>query len=87
MLVTHNHWMCTNEDEQFRAAIGAVMLHYGKGSDEFIQLETEMKSLNKVSAVIHAAQAGLSVNFDSILNAEDNEYKPIGLLKLWQEIK
>ena len=86
MLVTQNHWMCTNEDEQFRAAVGAVMLHYGKDSDEFVRLEREMKSLNKLSAALHAAQAGVSVNFDSALDAEDNEYKPIGLLQLWREL-
>lgn len=86
MLVTHDHWMCTDENEQFKAAVGAVMLHYGQNSDEFVRLGREMKSLNKVSAALNAAQAGVSVDFNSILDAKGDEYEPLGLLKLWREI-
>lgn len=84
MLTTRDHWMCTDENEQFKAAVGAVMLHYGQNSDEFVRLEREMKSLNKVSAALNAAQAGVSVDFNSILDAKGDEYEPLGLLKLWR---
>lgn len=86
MQVTRNHWMCTDEDEQFRAAIGAVMLHYGEESEEYKRLSSEMAKLRKVNAFLQAAQAGLSVDL-SLLPDEDNQYEPIGLLGMWKSIQ
>jgi len=85
MKATHDHWMVTNEDEQFRAAIGAVMVFYGQGSEEFKRLEWEMGNLNRFSAALSASQVGVSVDFGSIL--DEQEYEPIGLLKLWRDLR
>jgi hypothetical protein len=86
MSVTRNHWACTNEDQQFRSAIGAVMLHYGEGSEEFNRLKEEMAALQTVSAMINAAQAGVSVDFGSLADI-GTDFEPIGIMKLWQQEK
>jgi hypothetical protein len=80
MDVTRNHWMCTDEDQQFRAAVGAVMLHYGAGTPQFIRLERETRQLQHLSA----AMSGLSVDWEQALGGDD--YEPIGLLSLWRSI-
>lgn len=86
MKIAKQHWLVTDEDERFKSAVGAVMQSYGHGSPEWSQLETELKALAQVSAMINSAQAGLSVDPASIeLPPED--FKPIGLLRLWKEIE
>jgi hypothetical protein len=85
MKATRNHWMCLNEDKQFRAAVGAVMLHYGKDSEEYERLGKEMDSLNKASAVFTALQVGVPIDWESM--ETESDYEPIGLLKLWKNEK
>jgi hypothetical protein len=84
MKATRNHWMATNEDEQFKAAVIAVMLHYGEGTDEYNRLKWELENLKRFSAALSAAQAGISVDFTSVVQEEEKANKPIGLLKLWK---
>ena len=84
MKIAKHHWLVTAEDERFKAAVGAVMQSYGHGSPEWTQLETELKGLAQMSAIINAAQAGLVVDADSI-ELPPEGFKPIGLTKLWRE--
>lgn len=86
MNITRGHWLITDEDERFRSAIGAVMMHYGKDSQEFKRLEWELVQLRKISAGLNAMQQGISVDLESMVS-EESEFKPIGLMKLWKEIK
>lgn len=79
--VTRGHWLCTNQDEQFRAAVGAVMVDYGPNTPEFERLAVEMKSIQTLNAIFTAAQSGPSVNITDDLP----EGEPIGLLNIWQE--
>lgn len=72
-----NHWLVVNEDDQLRAAIGAVML---------TATEEEQERINAELAVIKAlsaATSGVPINFDAL---EMNE-TPIGILNLWKEEK
>lgn len=87
MRMIHDHWLCIDEDEQFRAAVGAVMIHYGAGSEEYKRLAWEMKGLQKVSALINAARAGLAVSLESLAVDTESEFKPIGLVDLWRETR
>ena len=84
MRLTKNHWLVTDPDVQFRGAIGGVMMHYGKESEEFKRLEWELQQLRRLEITINAAKEGLSTSFNI---ADDNQFSPIGLLKLWREIK
>ena len=78
-----DHWMVFDHDVQFRGAIGALLVHYGKDSSEYERIASELDGLRKLSAILQAAQAGLSVNLDK---DDLPKHKPIGLMKMWQEI-
>src|SRR3990167_8099398 len=78
-----DHWMVLDDDTQFRGAIGAVMQHYGKDSNEWRTLEDEINALRKVSAFLAAAQAGLTVNLQD-LEFNGPKTEPIGLIKMWR---
>lgn len=82
MHLAKNHWLVTDSDTQFRGAIGGTMIHYGKESEEFKRMEWELQQLRRLEITIKAAQEGLSTTFSTI---EDNQFTPIGLLKLWKE--
>ena len=84
-----DHWMVTNEDHRFRAAIGAVMEHYGTGTKEYKWLSFEIKQLSKAAALIQASQAGLVVDLEHSTLEEDKPegYETIGLVKMWKEIQ
>ena len=84
MRATRDHWLVTDEDSQFRAAISGVMLYYGEGSEEYNRLRWEMEALNRIGAAISAAMSGIGVDFFSTLG--EQKYEPIGLLKLWREV-
>lgn len=73
-------WITTNEDECFRAAVGALMLSYGQGTPEFERIEAEMQVINQLSAMFNAAEVGLSVTPPEM----EEGFEPIGLLGLWQ---
>lgn len=80
--VTANHWLLRTDDERFRAGVGGVMLFYGERSEEFKILEAEMLRLQKASALINAAMAGISVEVE-------DDFKPseISLLVLFHASK
>jgi hypothetical protein len=77
-----NLWCCPNPDEQFRAATGAVMLHYGEGSEQFKRLVWEMGQINLLSAFLEARDRGLKVEIPE----PDDTYEPIGLLGMWAKL-
>jgi len=79
MKLAKNHWLIVDEDEQFKSAVGAVLL---KASEEERQIiNQEMRILGALSA----AQAGIPVNIEAVL--PDDVKKSYGLVKLWKETK
>ncbi len=62
-------------DQQFRTAIGGVILHASE--EERARITLEMRVLGSLSAAIE----GLPIDLSQIPEPE----KPIGLLKLWHE--
>lgn len=83
MALAKGHWMATNEDHQFRGAVGAVMLSYGEDAPEFARIEHEMRLLQQVSTMVQAAQLGMSVGG---LSVADDAPEPIGLMGLWRDV-
>ena len=71
----------TDEDDQIKAAIGAVMSHYGEGSDEWDQLSTELQHLGRFNAAMTAVDQGVGVDWESIPDG----FKAVGILRLWHE--
>jgi hypothetical protein len=76
MKATKNHWMATDEDTQFRAAIGAVLLL--SEDEDKARLEEEVSQIKAVQAML----SGVPVDFDAMEPMEN----PIGLTKLWREL-
>jgi len=72
-----NHWLVTDENEQFNCAIGAVLL---TASQE------EKDKINQEMRFLKALSAGIPVDWEKILIEMQNQ-KPIGLLRLWEETK
>jgi hypothetical protein len=83
MNAAKNHWMVLDKDTQFRGAVGAVMIHYGKDSEEYKRLAYEVDAMRKLSAFISAAQADLSVELPE--TSDEPRPEPVGIMKLWQE--
>lgn len=76
-------WMTTNEDMQFRSAVGGVFLSYPEDAPERTRISAEMRQLAQFSALIHGARAGLNVSLASI--TPDPENQPIGLMGIWHQ--
>ena len=60
MKCTSNHWMVTDEESQFMAAVTAV--HGLSDAGDKARIEDELKSMRQLAAIIQASQTGLTVN-------------------------
>lgn len=76
MRVARHHWLVTDEEARFRAAIGAVMLHSDPETKE--RLEQEVRTLRAVGAATEGVPVDLGAVFDDLPS------EPIGLLCLWE---
>lgn len=87
--VTGEHWMFVGseyQDTAFRAAVAAVMDSYPEDSEERRRLKHEIDALQRLAALIHAAQAGLDVGLREFPGDEEGpKPEPIGLMNLWRE--
>ena len=78
-----NHWLVTDEDGQFKMAIGAVMVEATEVERE--RIEIDLKFLKALSS----AASGVPVDFGRLIEelGEDSADKSVGLRKLWDEVK
>lgn len=74
-------WMTTKEDEQFRAAVGGLILSYQEDSPERERIQTEMRQINRLSAMLQSASLGMGIGE---IPEPPQGYEPIGLLALWR---
>lgn len=70
-------FMCGNDDQMFRGAVGAVMLMCSEEERE--RIEFDLRNLKILSAMM----SGIPVDVDAIKVAE----KPLGLVGMWHESK
>jgi len=80
MKLALNHWLGGNEDEQFRSAVGAVLLTASE--EEKTLISREMAFLRSLSAAV----TGVPVDWETLLPGEQDQ-KVIDLLRLWKEVK
>jgi hypothetical protein len=73
-------YMCATEDEEFRAAVGALMLSYGASSEERRRISAEMLQIQRLSTWLTALQLGMSADAPI-----EEAYEPIGLMQIWRE--
>lgn len=77
-------FLSTDEDVRFRGGIGAVMLYFSEGSEEYDRITKELSCLKTIGAAFD----GVSVNWDKLLSELPTEdFKPIGIVKLWFDSK
>ena len=81
--VIRENWMATRDEELFRAGVGGALIDVGLDSEDGKRLQESVQALNKFSAMLTAAQAGVSVDIASVLPEEE----PLPLLGWWHEVK
>jgi len=79
MRLAKNHWVVTKEDEQFRCAVGAVLLT--ASVEEKAIISQEMNMIKSLSSAI----SGVPVDFSAVFERADTE-KFYGLLPMWKEM-
>jgi len=72
-----NHWLITDENEQFNCAIGAVLL---------TATQEERDKINSEMRFLKALSTNIPINWENILTEIQNQ-KLIGLTRLWEETK
>jgi len=81
MQAMRNFWLSSDEDLQFRGAVGGVMLDIGQDHPDFGALQTEVIDLKKYGAFISALSAGVEARIPEVGRPRFN------LLKLWHGTK
>lgn len=84
----HNHWMFTEEQDQFKGAVGAVLINL-KSGPEFDRVNDALRALGKLSALMGALQTGIPVDIEAMLKAQEEDPKVdlIPLNKMWCDVK
>lgn len=80
MKACRNHWMVTDETQQFRAAIAAAILE--SSGEERERIERSAKELNRVGAMLSALKAGVPVDIEAM---EPPAEDVIPLTAMWSE--
>ena len=78
MRATRNHWMATQEEDQFTAACEG--LARTATPDELERIEADLRTQQALAAMLN----GVPVDLEAALAAR-GEVEPIGLMKLWHE--
>jgi hypothetical protein len=82
MRVTHDHWMETNESEQFRSAVVAAMLE--SDADDSDRIKRSFAHQVKVAALMQALICCVPVDLEKMA-AEPRDPDLIPLQDLWRE--
>ena len=86
----HKHWMFTDEQDQFRGALGAALIRLKEGA-EYKRLEKSITALGKLSAMLNALQQGIPVDMEAMLKEQERDkadgIEMLPLQKMWQEAK
>ena len=72
-------WLLTNDEQKFKAAVGAVLLRCG--DEDKRRIEKTMRFLGAISA----ASTGIPVNFE-MLTSEQDDVEPLPLMGIWHEV-
>lgn len=84
MKAARNHWMVTDEKEQFRGAVTAAIVE--SEGDERDRIERSVKSLNKIGSMLQALQNGVPVDIEAMAS-EPKQDDLLPLTKWWHELK
>ena len=76
MKAAHNHWMVTDENDQLRGAVAAV-IHLSADQGEKDRLTKEFRALG----VMSAAMSGVPIDWTQV----EMPANAVGILSLWDE--
>jgi len=76
-------FMSYEEDNIFKAAVGAVLQDIGIDHPDFRNIEAELKMLQSLNAAV----AGVPVDFAALVDEMPGDVEPLGLTKMWRERK
>ena len=76
--IARDHWMFTDEDTQFQAAIGVVMSKLDKDSIDYRRMEEDLTVMRILNAMI----SGVPVDLSQI---GERETETLGLVKMWKD--
>lgn len=83
MKVCRNHWMETNETNQFRSALAAAMLE-SEDEAEKDRIGRSSRAIAKLNAMLNALQAGVPVDIEA-MSAEKRDADLLPLMDLWHD--
>lgn len=86
MQVAANHWMVLDRNEQFTGAVAALLSHY-RDTPEEARIRWEVQSIQRLSAMLSAAQAGLSVGIPEPDEDARETFEPIRLIQSFHAAK
>jgi hypothetical protein len=83
MRACKDHWMETDKQNQFRAALAAAMLESNEADKD--RITRSMDSLRKVGALLGALTAGVPVDFEALASEKtDDDILPLN--RMWHAI-
>ncbi len=71
-------WMSVNEEYNFKAAVGAVLVDIGIDHEDYPRITRELEILRGLGA----ASSGVPVDFGALLEGAVG-HKPFGLTRMW----
>lgn len=83
MRKAQHFFMSTDDDLRLKGALGAALLE--SSGEQKAALETSIRSLSRVSAVMHALQAGVPVDLEAMAKEQEGEPDPLPLMAWWHE--
>lgn len=83
MKAAHNHWMATQDQDQFKGAIGGVLMAKETTDDEKARIKATVESLRAFSAMI----SGVPVDMDAMIEKSKNGPETLPLIAWWHEAK
>ncbi len=81
--VVKENFLELDEDKLFRAAIGGVLLDVDADCEDVRRLKRAVDKLQKLGAFLAAAQVGLTVSIDDMVDDDD---AILPLMPWWREI-
>lgn len=78
MTACKDHWMCVDENDQFRAAVAAVLNDDAVSAEDRERIKLEVRALS----TLNAAAMGVPVDMSQL----DFPEKPLGIVAMWKEL-
>lgn len=83
MAAARNHWMAPNDQDQFKGAIGGVLMAKETTEPEKERINSTVRSLQAINAAIN----GVPVDLAAVLQRQEDGPEPLPLVKWWHEVK